>query len=109
MYRRWFSLILGMCPEYNSKVGKIDVFSCSHMPGCPTKIYWSNDVYQCKTKFYLIYTVCGIPFSSLIVKLRLFNDYFCKTFVLNNEKKKNTGKYIFHDITILIQNFSDRS
>lgn len=36
----------GMCPEYNSKVGKIDVFSCKDFPGCPTEIYWSNEVYR---------------------------------------------------------------
>lgn len=88
MYRCWFFLILGMCFEYNLKVGKIDVFFCSYMLGCFMKIYWLNDVYQCKIKFYLIYIVFGIFFLSLIVKLRLFNDYFCKIFVLNNEKKK---------------------
>eukprot|EP00105_Crassostrea_gigas_P044451 XP_019928599.1 PREDICTED: uncharacterized protein LOC109620474 [Crassostrea gigas] len=35
-----------MCPEYNSKVGKIDVFSCHLSVGCPTEIYWSNEVYK---------------------------------------------------------------
>lgn len=36
----------GMCPEYNSKVGKIDVFRCqSEQKNCPNTIFWSNAVY----------------------------------------------------------------
>lgn len=36
----------GMCPEFNSRVGRIDVFKCqSDENGCPNTIFWSNAVY----------------------------------------------------------------
>lgn len=35
-----------MCPDYNSKVGKIDVYSCKNSEGCPLEIYWSDEVYK---------------------------------------------------------------
>lgn len=36
----------GMCPEYNSRVGRIDVFRCqSEQKNCPNTIFWSNAVY----------------------------------------------------------------
>lgn len=36
----------GMCPEFNSRVGRIDVFKCqSDEIGCPNTIFWSNAVY----------------------------------------------------------------
>lgn len=38
----------GMCPEFNSRVGKIDVFKCqSDGNNCPSTIFWSNAVYIC--------------------------------------------------------------
>ncbi|XP_052673480.1 uncharacterized protein LOC128155671 isoform X3 [Crassostrea angulata] len=41
----------GMCPEFNSRVGKIDVFKCqSDGNNCPSTIFWSNAVY--------IYPIC---------------------------------------------------
>lgn len=55
----------GMCPEYNSKVSKIDVFSCSHSSSCPTEIYWSNEVYKypiCSKLTSLTTTSISIPF-----------------------------------------------
>lgn len=56
----------GMCPEYNSKVGKIDVFSCSHSLSCPTEIYWSNEVYQ--------YPICSELTSSTTTRNPLQED-----------------------------------
>ncbi|XP_061178571.1 uncharacterized protein LOC133187232 [Saccostrea echinata] len=36
----------GMCPEYNSKAQRIDVYDCkSHQNNCPTATFWSNAVY----------------------------------------------------------------
>lgn len=41
----------GMCPEFNSRVRRIDVFQCqSDENNCPNTIYWSNAVY--------LYPVC---------------------------------------------------
>lgn len=41
----------GMCPEFNSRVRRIDVFKCqSDENGCPNTIFWSNAVY--------IYPIC---------------------------------------------------
>lgn len=40
-----------MCPEFNSRVRRIDVFKCqSDENGCPNAIFWSNAVY--------IYPIC---------------------------------------------------
>nr|XP_022318576.1 uncharacterized protein LOC111121537 isoform X2 [Crassostrea virginica] len=39
----------GMCPEYNSRVTRIDVTECAS-PNCPQSVYWSNAVY--------LYPVC---------------------------------------------------
>ncbi|XP_055998116.1 uncharacterized protein LOC125647075 isoform X2 [Ostrea edulis] len=39
----------GMCPEYNSRVSRIDVFQCSSS-NCPPSLYWSNAVF--------IYPIC---------------------------------------------------
>lgn len=52
----------GMCPEYNSKVGKIDVFPCSHFQNCPTEIYWSNEIYK--------YPICSRKTSSAATTTR---------------------------------------
>uniref|UniRef100_A0A8W8MQT2 Uncharacterized protein n=1 Tax=Magallana gigas TaxID=29159 RepID=A0A8W8MQT2_MAGGI len=41
----------GMCPEFNSRVDRIDVFQCqSDKNVCPNTIFWSNAVY--------IYPIC---------------------------------------------------
>lgn len=41
----------GMCPEFNSRVRRIDVFKCqSDGNNCPSTIFWSNAVY--------IYPIC---------------------------------------------------
>lgn len=46
----------GMCPEYNSRVGRIDVFRCqSEQKDCPNTIFWSNAVY--------LYPVCSDNFK----------------------------------------------
>ncbi|XP_061177720.1 uncharacterized protein LOC133186502 [Saccostrea echinata] len=34
-----------MCPEYNSKAGRIDATACIS-DGCPNKTFWSNKVYE---------------------------------------------------------------
>lgn len=35
----------GMCPEFNTRVRRIDVFQCQSDENCPNTIYWSNAVY----------------------------------------------------------------
>ena len=41
-----------MCPEFNRRVGRIDVFGCpSGQTGCPTTIFWSNAVFLCELSF----------------------------------------------------------
>lgn len=40
-------IVTGMCPEYNSRVSRIDVFQCSSS-NCPPSLYWSNAVFICK-------------------------------------------------------------
>lgn len=42
-----FMILPGMCPEYNSRVTRIDVTECAS-PSCPQSVYWSNAVYLCK-------------------------------------------------------------
>lgn len=40
----------GMCPEFNSRVRRIDVFRCqSDENNCPSTIFWSNAVYTYPT------------------------------------------------------------
>lgn len=34
-----------MCPEFNTRVRRIDVFQCQSDENCPNTIYWSNAVY----------------------------------------------------------------
>nr|XP_022293851.1 uncharacterized protein LOC111104281 [Crassostrea virginica]XP_022293861.1 uncharacterized protein LOC111104281 [Crassostrea virginica] len=60
-----------MCPEFNSRVGRIDVFECpSGQTGCPTTIFWSNAVflypecYRNSTKAALS-TTPGIPVTTV--------------------------------------------
>lgn len=65
-------MISGMCPEYNSKVGKIDVSSCSHSQSCPTEIYWSNEVYKCKKHKKMLW----LRFISCIPAYPLFFLFF---------------------------------
>lgn len=54
----------GMCPEFNSRVGRIDVFQCqSDENNCPNTIFWSNAVY--------IYPVCynaAVPKTTPTIK-----------------------------------------
>ncbi|XP_078334856.1 uncharacterized protein LOC111121565 isoform X6 [Crassostrea virginica] len=60
-----------MCPEFNSRIGRIDVFECpSGQTGCPTTIFWSNAVflypecYRNSTKAALS-TTPGIPVTTV--------------------------------------------
>lgn len=59
-----------MCPEFNSKVGRIDVFKCqSDENNCPKTIFWSNAVYICTYVYTFKITLYFTAFKLLIVYL----------------------------------------
>lgn len=63
-----------MCPEYNSKVGKIDVFRCqSEQKNCPNTIFWSNAVYLCMYDYTFKYVLCYLRSNNCFI-IPLWSD-----------------------------------